>query len=158
VSGKVKTDLVDSVRVYYLRVYHESVPGNSDAVIAMLEREAKPEGSEDHAREAITAPDSARLFDEALPTYVAKAQTALGSTYGGLSAAEKVAVVDLAYNVGHVFSGVADDLVGSDFVKAGFDLVDAKRTTQGGNLQDRTEAEYENLLAGHLDDLGQLVS
>ena len=158
-ASDVKADLAQSVRTYYLKYYGKRLSKNDDAVISMLKQQAMPEGSKRHAPIALTEPDSQRLLVEVLSHVVAGVRGKLGlSTYDGLSAAEQVAVVDLAYNVGSVFPGVASDLEALDFVLAGFDLVDAIRSTQGGNLGRRTEAEYQNLLAGHLADLGQFVS
>jgi hypothetical protein len=157
-SSVVKTDLAQSVRAYYIQVYQQTLSNDDDAVIAMLVSQARPEGSRHHAPQALTQADSQRLFSETLPIYEAQARGDLGNdTYDGLSAAERVAVVDLAYNAGTVFPGVADALESGDFVLAGFNLVDARRITQRGNLRDRTEAEYQNLLLRHLSELGQFV-
>ena len=74
----------------------------------------------------------------------------------------KVAVVSLAYNSRtfltswpSYFSSLKDE----DYVRAGFNLVDSQRTTDPENpgLELRTEAEYQNLLADDLSDLGQIV-
>jgi GH24 family phage-related lysozyme (muramidase) len=153
VSGNVKFDLAQSVRKYYLAKYGKKLSRNDNAVIAMLRSQA----SQKKAPQAITPEDDQRLFDKAIRVCEDRARRALGIAYDRLKAAQQVAVVDLVYNVGYVFKGVADALKAGDYVLAGFNLVDAKRTTQARGLTNRTEAEYQNLLAGHLAELGRIV-
>lgn len=160
ISSTPRADLAKSVQAYYKAKYHQTL-GSASSVISMLKSQAKLLTSPTRAKDAITRADSQRLFKMVLPQYVKKAQAAIGSTvYAKLSAGERVVLVDLVSNndsVSHL-NHVASALKAGDFVRAGFNLVDAKRTTQAAIMTSRVEAEYQNLLAPHVDKLGKLVT
>jgi hypothetical protein len=97
------------------------------------------------------------LFQAAYNSAAQKAQAAIGANWTSLPTPVQVAMIDLAYNVGSVFPGVAAALgasTGPDYLQAAFQLVNAKRTFQ---VQNRTEADFENLLLQFQSQLGNLV-
>jgi hypothetical protein len=91
--------------------------------------------------------------------HLENARKAIGATLWdkGLTKAQQTALVDVDYNVkgglAKGFPTLVKDVKQKDFVKAGFDLVNAKRTTQAPGLKIRTEADFQALLLGHERDL-----
>ena len=150
VSGTTRHDLAKAVRAYYKSHYSTpKVAAYTDGqVIAMLRSQAGP-----HARQASSASNDKVVFKDAYNEHLKIAQSVVGTA---LNSFAQVAIVDLVYNVGSVFSNVAAALNHGDFVLAGFALVDATRTTQGGNLNAHSEADYQDLLMLNRAELGTL--
>jgi hypothetical protein len=163
VLAKIKSPLVKAVKAYYSKskdprvksVYKRVISGSEDVVIAVLKSQARAATrSKKPAPAAMTTDDGLKLFKSLLPIYESRAQDALGRTYASLKGEKQVAVVDLAYNAGSVYSSVANALTHKEPILAGFNLVNTLRATQ---LPLRTEAEYQNLVAERVVDLGRLA-
>ena len=153
IGGALETHLAADVRAYYLANYGQDLSSSTDAQIITMLRNQAQVGT---TTQAISAADDQTLFDEAYQQHAQIAQTAIGTAWSSLSVMEQVAIVDIVYNLGSLvaFPSLVKALQDGDFVRAGFELVNAQRTTQAPGLTRRTEAEYYNLLAGHLGDLG----
>ncbi len=154
-SSDMVAPLAADVRSYYASQYHDnSLKTMTDKqVIAMLANQALAHVS----RPAISAAADQALFNQSYLDHQKIAIAGLGQvTFNSLSAREQVAVMDQVYNGGSVYPGMAKALQHHDFLLAGFNLTDALQTQNGltarGALR-RVEAEFENLLAGHKDDL-----
>ncbi len=115
----------------------------------------------------ISRNDDKALFSQAFSGYLAKAQASIGgiSIYNSLGGGYiQTALVDIAYNHGSVYSDMASDLTGTkpDYVLAGFDMLNQGRSQtiykpNSAGFVTRLEAEYENLLIEHKDQLGTVV-
>jgi hypothetical protein len=159
----ITTELVNDVMSYYAANHPKvHLPGTASGIISMLKAQAHadPRGTNPNDL-ALTSAQQNQLFQDTLQVYITATQNVLGlGVYNGLSARERVAAIDIQYNnTGGLaaFPAMVNALENGDFVRAGFELVDSARTTQAPGLTIRTEAEYENLLAGHLPVLGNLV-
>jgi GH24 family phage-related lysozyme (muramidase) len=156
VSGQLKTDLLKDVRSYYLTVYGKTLSSHDATVMSMLRTQAA-----NHAKkQVITANQDQALFQETEEKYAGIAQNALPTVWSSLNAPQQVAMISVAFNLGsfHDFPTMVAAMNASDFLQAGFQLVDAKRTTQAPGLKTRTEAEFENLFAGNPALLGKIAS
>jgi GH24 family phage-related lysozyme (muramidase) len=151
ISGTLKSEVADAVRAYYLANYpRENIATKTDdQIILMLRVQALT----NQRKAVLTDADIDSLFE----TTIARFETMIDGLGLGLSTRQRIAMIDLAYNVGSPFPGVVSALRQGDVVLAGFQLFDARRTTQAPGLRVRTRAEYANLLSGHKSLLGNLV-
>ena len=158
--------LVKDVRVYYrahkdVRQYYRAhgfkkLPKSDSKVVSMLIALAGANGpapSKHNPKNLIASADDQALFTMAFAAHEANVMKAVGlTTWNSLSVSARTALVDVDYNVKHGLAGefptLVQDVRSQDFIKAGFDLVDAKRTTQLPGLTARTEADYQALLTG----------
>jgi GH24 family phage-related lysozyme (muramidase) len=153
IGGTLEAHLAADVRAYYLANYGQDLSASTDAQIMTMLRNQAQAGN---TTQAISATDDQALFNESYQQHAQIAQNAIGAAWSSLSVMEQVAIVDIVYNVGSLagFPSLVTALQNGDFVRAGFELVNAQRTTQAPGLTRRTEAEYFNLLTGHQGDLG----
>ena len=85
------------------------------------------------------------------------------ATFAALTAREEITPIDQYYNNGYVFRGMAAALEAGDLIRAGFEVVDSQNVYDGvttsakAGLKLRMEAEFQNLVAGDLAGLGQIV-
>ncbi len=163
-SAAVKSSLAADVRAYYTA--NDKKPNIAEytgtQVIILLKSLASTAGTSTNvpALQAISTDDDQSLFDQAYKQYADRAKASLASVWDSLGNQAQIAITDLVYNAGSVWPGVASALKkpkGADYVLAGFNLVDAFRTIQAPGLTVRSEADYQNLLAGHLADIGNIV-
>ncbi len=100
------------------------------------------------------------LFREALSTAMDSAQSAYKGDWSRLTPQQQAALVDINYNTGSNFDQMLQDLASGDTCRAVFDLVNAYRTTQPGNLglNTRTEADLQMLVYSNPDALGSVLA
>jgi hypothetical protein len=107
----------------------------------------------------MTMDDVDTLFTKLVARYETAAQAVLDQHGIAPNGLQWVALVDVQYNMTgglSAFPSMLRALQDGDFMRAAFQLVDARRTTQYAGLTTRTEAEFQNLLYG-LGGLGNLV-
>jgi GH24 family phage-related lysozyme (muramidase) len=157
VNGTIKQHLADAVRAYYKKTYNKNLSSDDTKIIEMLKGHARA-GQE---RNAISQTDVNRLFQEALPKYLKIARDTLGaSVYDGLNRHQQVAVVSLVYNLGSLsdFPTMVKAFKSGNLQRAGFELVNAIRTTQAPGLKTRTGVEFANFFEGQEHLLGKIVN
>jgi len=149
-----------SYRVIYNRIRNDTGV-YSYKVVQLLENQALQEVK----KIALFVGDDDSLFAEAYGLRQKAAQQILGSTWDNLSARERITPIDQLYNSkGGIFSQMKNDLANNEFILAGFDVVDSKNVSDSltnpklKGLGLRMEAEFQNLVAGHVDDLGEIVA
>ncbi len=166
-SPALETNLAAAVQAFYADpANHKTLDisnYSAQQVINMLIGQATGDKTNVASKQAFNSSQDQALFTQSYNEYAAKAQTPLSAVWGQLSPQAQIAIVDLVYNAGSVWPGVAAALNsagGPDLLRAGFQLVDAKRTRQPNapGLTIRAEAEYQNLLAGNLALLGNIVT
>jgi hypothetical protein len=163
VSGQTRADLIAAVRAYYVANVDPGFQKTDDQIIAMLIAQALPvdvQNPSHRAPQAVTFTDDQKLFNDLYSVRAAVAQQAIGSAWSSLSTAAQIALVDEIYRRGSIPTGVAaalDASGGPDYARAGFALAASGRVPPAGSVRLRIEAEYQNLLAGHVGDLGELV-
>jgi uncharacterized membrane protein len=157
VSGQTKSYLSAIVRYYYQTTYHKQL-GDDDAVIAMLNSQARrvdPRHPDVHAPQAMTTSDDQALFNVSNTANSALAAQETGPAWYYLNQVELTALVDSVYRLGRVPASVAAALnepSGKDFVQAGFAIFNAVRPKSRTDLL-RVEAEYQDLLSAHVPQL-----
>ncbi len=142
------------VRKYFRDQGFKKLPKSASGVVSILIVLAGRNGSypfDDNTVDVISSAGDQALFNIAYAVHKSNVVADVGSpTWNGLGASAQTALVDIDYNVKHGLVGefptFAQDVIAGDFVKAGFDLVDAARTTQYAGLTRRTEADYQALL------------
>jgi hypothetical protein len=163
-----KTSLATDVRSFYGTQAANGVAGytnidnlNDNQVINMLKTQAQTAGAGGQGQDALTKTDAQALFDAVYAKHQQAATAAVGqATWDTLPAGVQWVLTDIDFNVGSVtgFHNLLADLTasgGPDFVKAGFDFLDSKRTNDVQYA--RTLAGFEFLLKGHEADLGKIV-
>jgi GH24 family phage-related lysozyme (muramidase)/PKD repeat protein len=156
VSGTLKTNLAAAARSYYQATYGQTLSSDDTTVINTLKHEAQIKSG----KKAISVADMNALFTQALPPYVTKARNALGATtYDALNAYQKAAVVSMTYNLGSLadFPSMIAAFQNNQLLEAGFQQVDAIRTTQAPGLTRRTGVEFANFFQGQTNLLGKIV-
>ena len=163
ISGTLMQDLVEDVRSYYNAHYPKvTLPKSASGVIALLSSQAVTNGyapfGKPLPKPVISTDDDQDLFDEAFQQHEKNVILAVGQdVWENLNEPQRTALVDIDYNVkgglAKTFPTLVKDVKNDDYVKAGFDLVNAKRTTQLPGLTKRTEADYQALLFDYTDDL-----
>jgi GH24 family phage-related lysozyme (muramidase) len=156
-APKLKQALVKDVRAFYRAHHLKKLPKSDDRVISMLIDQAHANGaapSRHRPKDVISIADDRALFNMAFADHEANVIKAVGAAIWNdlKNASARTTLVDLDYNVKRGLAGefptLVRDVRNRDFIKAGFDLVDAKRTTQLPGLTVRTEADYQALLTG----------
>ncbi len=161
VGGSLKVNLLKAVRRFYLDERGRTLSSDDSVVMRMLAnqaRTAKANGT--LAPAALTEADMDALFNQALPIFIAKARNSLTpAVYDALNSYQKVAVASMTYNLGSLvkFPGMVTAFKQGRLLKAGFELVNAIRTTEAEGLRRRTGNEFANFFEGHEDLLGQIV-
>jgi hypothetical protein len=116
-----------------------------------------------HAQQALTQRDSQSLFAIAVSEHEKDAIAAMGPAWTRMGANRhaQVAVLDMFYNLGQVRFAEFEEMKlalqspdGPDYVRAGFQIVNAKRARQ---LPKRTEGDYQNMLYLSKSELGNFV-
>jgi hypothetical protein len=149
VEHGLRTKLTTSVKRYYAGHY----PSEAAKIAKMTETEIIQllikQAQAKKKKVVLEVEDDKSLFDSAFRKYKKQTEAAIGSVQLGVPA--QIALVDLDFNAGSIFSTVLIPLTasgGPDYVLAAFNLADKKRTLQPGypGLKNRTEAEFQNLL------------
>lgn len=151
---RTKAALIKGVRAWY--VSQNKIPPTDDAaIINDLIDNAKKAGPHINIQK-IQALSEASVDEIFNVSYNEHARTAkrLLPTLDALGARAKIAVVSLTYTTAD-FEGFYEALRKPDYLVAAFELVDSKRTTQEPGYKTRTEAEFQNLLAGREKELGK---
>ncbi len=148
-SASMTTKVATTVRLHYLAAYGKVLSLNDNDVIKMLRDQAR----RGDKTVAIDAQDDGALFNADYKERQQTAITVLGSSvWSRLPMAPKIAVMDMVYEVGSVYTGVANVLRNLDYVRAGFELINVRP-----NSSDpwRTLAQYQNMLAFQQSTLGK---
>ena len=163
-NSSIKGALATAVRTYYHGLAANHASGymnidtyNDDRVITMLKNQAIAAGKGNQGPTAMTTADAKHLFDVLYQTHEDAAKAALGKT---VPSNVLWVLTDIRYNLGSLsmFPHLLADLKlpnGPDLIQAGFDFVDAKRTTDVKHY--RTLAGFEYLVQGHESQLGNLI-
>jgi GH24 family phage-related lysozyme (muramidase) len=157
VNGTIKEHLADAVRAFYLQTYKKNLSSDDTKVIEMLKGHAYAKAE----RNAISQTDVNTLFQEVLPKFQKIARDTLGaSVYEDLNTYQKVAVVSMVYNLGGLskFPTMVKAFKSGNLLQAGFELVNAIRTTEAPGLTTRTGVEFANFFEGQEPLLGKTVA
>lgn len=177
-ASSVGSALAADVKAYYQAsnpAYyraHAASFANAQAVLNFLKSSAVL----NRGTPVISQSDEWSLFRLKLQPFETQVQDAFeadGGTWDDLTARQQAAAVDPTYNTGSTFSHMvqdlasytqdltnnAQDLENNDLVRAAFDLVNAKRTTQAGNpgVNTRTEADLQMLVYSEPTVLGHII-
>jgi sugar lactone lactonase YvrE len=148
-----------------VRIYRHRLVQTDFGVLKWLEAQALTNDWEE-ANEGppfISEHSDRSLFLMAFKDSLHKAQASVGGAqaYNGLGGYIDTALVDIAHNHGDVYPDVASALTQAqpDYVLAGFDMLDQPRSLtiydpKNRGFITRLEAEYENLLIEHKEQLG----
>jgi hypothetical protein len=133
---------------------------NSYKVVQLLESQANAGAK----KVVLTSADDQALFGESYGLRQQAARKVLTSKGVVLKPRELITPIDQLYNSkGGIFLGMLTALQGNDFIRAGFEVVNSKNVSDSltnANLRGlgpRMEAEFQNLVAGHIKDLGQII-
>jgi GH24 family phage-related lysozyme (muramidase) len=164
-DSSTKSQLAADVRSFYSTQAANNVPGYTNIdnqtdtqVINMLKTQASQAGAGGQGQDALTKADAQALFNTVYAKHQQAAATAIGqSVWDSLPSNVQWVLTDIDFNTGSVaaFKGLLGDLQAGDFVRAGFDFMDSKRSNDVQYA--RTLAGFEYLLQGHNSELGQLV-
>jgi hypothetical protein len=162
------SQLAAAVRTFYAArtAQHDTNYHNIDKltdgqVINMLKTQARALGGK-QGRDALTTADAQALFDSVYAEHAQDAEAAIGQTlWESLPASVQWTLTDIDFNTGSItnFPQLVADVqasAGPDLIRAGFDLLDSKRTNQVQYW--RSLADYEFLLQGSHAELGRLIS
>jgi hypothetical protein len=100
-------------------------------VINMLKTQASQAGAGGQGQDALTKADAQALFNTVYAKHQQAAATAIGqSVWDSLPSNVQWVLTDIDFNTGSVaaFKGLLGDLQAGDFVRAGFDFMDSKRS------------------------------
>lgn len=143
-----------AVRSFYQSAYGQKLTASDALIINMLKTQATI-GSK---MQVISGNQDQTLFDLSYPDYTDVASNAVGATiWSRISPLAKIALADQVYANGKIYANMIVPLKALDYVRAGFQLVDNKQTTQSAGWTIRAEAEYQNLLYSTRTSLGKVI-
>ncbi len=115
-SASLRTSLAAAVRTFYADpANHETLDVSKytdSQVVSMLISQATGHKTNVASKQAFTSAQDSALFTQAYNEEADDAEESLSSVWGQMSTQAQIAIVDLVYNAGSVWSGVASALNG----------------------------------------------